>query len=191
MNSVRESPKIQCTVLLCPICPQKQFKQETIFSRFLQLDLNADSGVSTAASSSSSSSGAGTSASVSPTPSTPPPLPPSSYASAASSGVENKGEVREVAEAEEEKEKEKEAFLPRRVIIEEERRHLELNVLKVCMINAPFLYVEKGVPYLFFQKRKKGMMTDVPKALPNNILELASFPAARPSVTKVNILFLH
>ena len=39
-----------------------------------------------------------------------------------------------MVEAEEEKEKEKEAFLPRRVIIEEERRHLELNVLKVCMI---------------------------------------------------------
>ena len=154
LNSIRESPKIQCTVLRCPICPQKQFKQETI-SRFLQLDLNTDSGVSTAASSSSSSSGAGTSASVSPTPSTPPPLPPSSYASAASSGVENKGEVREVVEAEEEKEKEKEAFLPRRVIIEEERRHLELKVLQVCMINAPFLYVEKGVPYLFFQKKEK------------------------------------
>ncbi len=55
--------------------------------------------------------------------------------------MENKGEVREVAEAEEEKEKEKEAFLPRRVIIEEERRHLELKVLQVCMINAPFLDV--------------------------------------------------
>ncbi len=48
--------------------------------------------------------------------------------------MENKGEVREVAEAEEEKEKEKEAFLPRRVIFEEERRHIELNVLKVRMI---------------------------------------------------------
>ncbi len=43
----------------------------------------------------------------------------------------------------------------------------------------------------FFKKSKKGMLTDVSKALPKNILGLASFPAARPSVTKVKTLFLH